>query len=167
MSRRPNLSSAAAIILRMSFSLATSVWMGTAAAPMAAATASCLPLISAQMTLAPSEANSAAMARPMPDPAPVMTATLFSSRINCFPGDNGIFSPSSESRDTLDDGRHPRLAAIEQAFFILHDGIRHFAGAQIGHGVAKDLLIIETQFRDDIECQLFRSAGIRIRMRGK
>ena len=52
---------------------------GTTASPSSSAVCSSRPLMSAASTLAPSRTNTAADARPMPDPAPVMTATLPSS----------------------------------------------------------------------------------------
>ncbi len=49
---------------------------GSPSLPISAAADSSCPLTSAHTTMAPSSANSSAEARPMPDPAPVTTATL-------------------------------------------------------------------------------------------
>ena len=83
-STRPKLSSAAANIASTAASLVTSTWNGTTASPSAAAVSSWPPLMSAAKTLAPSRTNTWAAARPMPDPAPVMTATFPSS--SAMPG---------------------------------------------------------------------------------
>ena len=78
-SSRPNVSTAAANIAFTSAACETSARTAIASWPISAAADSWCPLTSAQTTLAPSAANSSAEARPMPDPAPVTTATLPSS----------------------------------------------------------------------------------------
>src|SRR6478609_8796686 len=78
-STRPNASSAAANIASTSASLVTSTWNGTTASPSAAAVSSSRPLMSAASTRAPSRTNTLEHARAMPEPAPVITATLPSS----------------------------------------------------------------------------------------
>ena len=75
-SSRPNASTAAANIACTSAACETSACTAIASLPISAAADSSCPLTSAQTTLAPSSANSSAEARPMPDPAPVTTATL-------------------------------------------------------------------------------------------
>src|SRR6516162_3906011 len=70
------------------------------------ATSSSLPLTSAQTTLAPSAVKSSAMALPMPEPAPVMTAILFASRdpirlllpAVCHPDSEGALSRQLKPR---------------------------------------------------------------------
>ncbi len=54
----------------------TSTRNGTTASPSCSAVSSSWPVMSAARTLAPSRTNTAAEARAMPEPAPVMTAIL-------------------------------------------------------------------------------------------
>ena len=75
----PKASSAEANMASTDASSETSTRTGTTASPSASAVSSCLPLMSAASTLAPSRTNTSADARPIPDPAPVMTATFPSS----------------------------------------------------------------------------------------
>src|SRR4051794_17702067 len=78
-STRPKASRAAANMASTSASLATSTWKGTTDSPSSLAVSSCAPLMSAARTLAPSRTNTSAAAFAIPEPAPVMTATLPSS----------------------------------------------------------------------------------------
>src|SRR5256885_7776404 len=80
MSSRPKLSTAVASMRWMSALLATSVWTARQPSPRRLATSSWAPEMSAATTLAPSRWNASAVAAPMPEPAPVTTATLPSSR---------------------------------------------------------------------------------------
>ena len=79
-SSRPYVSTAAAIRFRTSSSFETSARMNVAAPPSASISrATAAPLSSCQSdttTLAPSRANSSALARPMPEPPPVTIAVL-------------------------------------------------------------------------------------------
>ena len=75
-SSRPNSVTAVAIIRSTSASCATSHCTGTTPSPTAAAVSFCAPLMSAATTRAPSRTKISTDALPMPDPAPVMTATL-------------------------------------------------------------------------------------------
>src|SRR5262245_20016258 len=80
-SSRPNLSSVARIALCTLDSSVTSVLIAIAPLPARWAVSSpAAPAISATTTRAPSRAKRTAVARPMPAPAPVMKATLPSSR---------------------------------------------------------------------------------------
>src|SRR3954471_4476215 len=78
-STRANASRAAANMASTSASDVTSTWNGTQASPSSAAVSFSAPLMSAARTLAPSRTNTSDAALAMPDPAPVMTATLPSS----------------------------------------------------------------------------------------
>ena len=74
---RPNSLTALSIMATHSASSATLAFTATMLPPMEATAASTASLCqSAATTLAPSATKSLAVARPMPDPAPVMTATL-------------------------------------------------------------------------------------------
>src|SRR5881397_3127076 len=75
-STRPNCSTAALITASTSASWVTSQCTGRTLAPSAAAVSFSPPLMSAATTLAPSRTNTLHDALPMPDPAPVITATL-------------------------------------------------------------------------------------------
>src|SRR5262245_20565978 len=75
----PKASRAAANMASTWASSVTSHWNGTTASPSASAVSFCRPLTSTARTLAPSRTNTCDAARAMPDPAPVMTATLPSS----------------------------------------------------------------------------------------
>ena len=85
MSTRPNVSTAACTIAATSSSRVTSTWQGTTASPSSDAVSFSAPLMSAASTLAPSRTKHRADALAMPDPAPVMTATLPSSWPIVFP----------------------------------------------------------------------------------
>src|SRR3990170_6195578 len=84
-SSRPQRSTVARTIPSTSAATDTSAWTEAASPPLSAicrATRSALsPSRSAHITFAPSWPNSAAVARPMPDAAPVTSATLSFSRI--------------------------------------------------------------------------------------
>src|SRR5690348_11311525 len=75
-SRRPNSSTAVRTIASTSASLVTSQCTARAPSPIAPAVSASAPLQSATTTFAPSRAKSCADALPIPEPAPVMTATL-------------------------------------------------------------------------------------------
>src|SRR4051794_30403269 len=75
----PNASCAAANIASTWSAFEMSTRNGTTASPSSAAVSFSRPLMSAARTRAPSRTNTSAVARAMPDPAPVMTATLPSS----------------------------------------------------------------------------------------
>src|SRR4051794_16389888 len=75
----PNASCAAANIASTSSAREMSTENGTTASPSSAAVSFSRPLMSAARTRAPSRTNTSAVARAIPDPAPVMTATLPSS----------------------------------------------------------------------------------------
>ena len=77
---RPNSETARSIIAATSDSLVTSAWNGTTASPASLAVSFSAPLMSAASTLAPSRTNAIVDAFAIPDPAPVITATLPSSR---------------------------------------------------------------------------------------
>src|SRR3954449_1461414 len=70
-----------------------STWNGTTASPSVAAVSSSRPLMSAASTLAPSRTNTSAVARAIPEPAPVMTAT--------FPSSSPMSGPPEEDREAL------------------------------------------------------------------
>ena len=72
----PNSATAAAIVAATSASDVTSQWNGTTASPSSAAVSFSAPLMSAASTLAPSRTKIFAEAFAIPDPAPVITATL-------------------------------------------------------------------------------------------
>ena len=78
-STRPNCSTAAAIMASTSASWVTSQCTGRTSPPTSAAVSCSAPLMSAATTLAPSRTKTLTDALPMPDPAPVITATLPSS----------------------------------------------------------------------------------------
>ena len=78
-SRRPNSSTAAATMAAMSSSLVTSQWNGSTPSPASAAVSFSAPLMSAATTRAPSRTKAFTDAFAIPEPAPVMTATLPSS----------------------------------------------------------------------------------------
>ena len=81
---RPKASLACCTICLTLSSSVTSVRTKRASAPASRALASpSVASISATTTLAPSATNSLAAARPMPEPAPVITATLPSRRFIC------------------------------------------------------------------------------------
>src|SRR6516165_674230 len=83
----PNASTAICTAASTSASTVTSQWMGTTASPISAAVSRSAPLKSAATTLAPSRTNTFADAFAMPEPAPVITATLPSnSPIDAPPG---------------------------------------------------------------------------------
>src|SRR2546423_12720465 len=75
----PKASRTAANMASTSSSVVTSTWNGTTASPSSAAVSFSAPLMSAANTLAPSRTNTSDAAFAIPDPAPVMTATLPSS----------------------------------------------------------------------------------------
>ena len=75
-STRPNCSIAVSNMAATSSSLVTSQWTGSTPSPTSAAVSFSAPLMSAATTLAPSRTNTFVEAFAMPDPAPVMTATL-------------------------------------------------------------------------------------------
>ena len=81
----PKASTAVAIIRSVSAASATSAAHGTATAPcdsiIATVSSTLGPRTSAATTCAPSAAKRSALARPMPDPAPVTMAILPSSNI--------------------------------------------------------------------------------------
>ena len=86
-STRPNSATAASNIAATSSSLVTSQCTGSTPAPTSAAVCSCAPLMSPATTFAPSATNSFVDALAMPEPAPVITATLpSSSPISFLPG---------------------------------------------------------------------------------
>src|SRR5713226_3337733 len=117
------------ICLTLSSSV-TSVCTKRASAPASRAVASpSVASISATTTLAPSATNSLADARPMPEPAPVITATLPTSRFICpSPSYTNLLllSPLGERNmtalplvDFLQRSSHEhRLVALGQAFGI-------------------------------------------------
>ena len=72
----PNSSSAACIIASTSDSCVTSQCTGNTPAPTSDAVSFSAPLMSAATTLAPSRTKIFVDALAMPEPAPVMTATL-------------------------------------------------------------------------------------------
>src|SRR6516164_3004273 len=78
-STRPKTSSAAANMASTWFSLVTSQRNGTTASPSSAAVSSSRPLMSAASTRAPSRTKARLQALAIPEPAPVITATLPSS----------------------------------------------------------------------------------------
>ncbi len=78
-STRPKASSAAANIASTWSSCVTSTRKGTTASPSEDAVSSSRPLMSAASTRAPSRTNTCDDDLPIPDPAPVITATLPSS----------------------------------------------------------------------------------------
>src|SRR5215510_4757288 len=85
-SRRPNVSSVARIAAWRLASSVTSVRMAMAPLPARCAVSSpATAAMSATTTLAPSRANSTAVARPIPVAAPVMKATLPARRAMQFP----------------------------------------------------------------------------------
>ncbi len=75
-SSAPNVSDALAIIASTSASWVTSQCTGCTASPSSFAVSSSAPLTSAATTLAPSRTNTCTDALPIPEPAPVTTATL-------------------------------------------------------------------------------------------
>ncbi len=79
-STRPNTSSARANMASTSASWVTSTWQGTTASPAWSAVSCSAPLMSAARTWAPSSTNNSVEAFAIPEPAPVMTATLPSSK---------------------------------------------------------------------------------------
>src|SRR5262245_53908320 len=79
-STRPNVRTAAAIMASTSASLVTSQCTARALPPNSAAVSCSAPLMSAATTLAPSRTNTLTDAFAIPDPAPVITATLPSNR---------------------------------------------------------------------------------------
>src|SRR3954471_17695393 len=79
-SSRPNSSTAARIVASTSASLVTSQWNGSTPGPSSVAVSASAPLMSAATTFAPSPAKIATDALAIPDPAPVITATLPSNR---------------------------------------------------------------------------------------
>ena len=92
MSRPPKRSSAVWTRSWTSSSLPASAWTARAAAPISAAVSS-WPLRSAQTTFAPSAAKRIALARPMPEPAPVTMAILSASLdgpVSVIPAKAGI-----------------------------------------------------------------------------
>src|SRR5262245_18631639 len=93
---RPNASRAAANMASTWASCVTSQRNGTTAAPSSFAVSCSRPLMSAANTRAPSRTKARAEARAIPEPAPVMTATLPSSS---FTGD-----PFSRMSDLSADG---------------------------------------------------------------
>ncbi len=78
-STRPNSSTAAAIKDSTSASFETSQCTGRTPGPISAAVSCSAPLMSAATTLAPSRIKTLTDAFAIPEPAPVMTATLPSS----------------------------------------------------------------------------------------
>src|SRR4051812_2885092 len=81
-SRRPNRSTVAAMRCSTDATSPASNSIASAASPMSAATFSASsPLTSPTVTCAPSSASRRAVAAPIPDPPPVMTATLPSKRL--------------------------------------------------------------------------------------
>src|SRR5262249_36072809 len=109
-SRRPNAFSAAEILPCTSAETATSAWTASAAAPIPAAVSSSLPLRSAQTTRAPSAAKSSAIALPIPEPAPVITATLSLNRTGAPPF--GVMCAGSTASRQLAP-REQRVGAFE------------------------------------------------------
>src|SRR4051794_2541956 len=75
----PNSATAACTAASRSDSLVTSQCTGTTSPPTSAAVSFSAPLMSAATTFAPSRANTFTDALPIPDPAPVTTATFPSS----------------------------------------------------------------------------------------
>ena len=67
-----------------------------------------IPSMSATTTAAPSLANRRAISRPMPDPAPVMSATLFAS----FPFLSGTVSPAAAARAMPDEISASDMASV-------------------------------------------------------
>src|SRR5215467_3594312 len=110
MSTWPNASLAPCTICLTLASSVTSVCTKRAPSPASRAAASpSVASISATTTLAPSATNSLADARPMPEPAPVITATLPIRRFIC--------SPPLPLVDLLQRSSHERcLIALGQAF---------------------------------------------------
>src|SRR5262245_10459463 len=80
-SSRPKCSSAACTAASTSDSLVTSQCTGSTASPRAAAVSFSAPLMSAATTRAPRSTNSRVDALAMPEPAPVIRATLPSSSV--------------------------------------------------------------------------------------
>src|SRR5690625_111313 len=80
MSRPPNCLRTSSSRRSTDASSATSASTAVAWSPIAAATSSWRPVMSARITRAPSAANFSAVARPIPEPAPVTSAVLPSSR---------------------------------------------------------------------------------------
>ena len=78
-STRPNVLTAVAMRASTSSSLVTSQWTGNTSPPTSSAVVCSAPLMSAATTLAPSRMNTLTDALAMPEPAPVMTATLLSN----------------------------------------------------------------------------------------
>src|SRR5262245_32998715 len=78
-STRPKVSRAAANMASTWASSVTSQWNGVTASPRASAVSFSRPLTSTASTRAPSRTNTCVEARAIPDPAPVMIATLPSS----------------------------------------------------------------------------------------
>src|SRR5439155_3630193 len=74
-----------------------STWNGTTASPSSAAVSFSRPLTSAATTRAPSRTNTSAVARAMPEPAPVTTATFpSSSPISGPPDVDGQLLPTAD-----------------------------------------------------------------------
>src|SRR3954449_2334061 len=95
----PKASCATANIASTSSAREMSTENGTTASPSSAAVSFSRPLMSAASTRAPSRTNTCAVARAMPDPAPVMTATLPSSSPTSGPPEpDGKSLPPADGR---------------------------------------------------------------------
>src|SRR4051794_7671442 len=130
-SSRPKRSTVVEMRFSTEVTSPASNWIPTAASPMSAATFSARsPSMSPTPTLAPSAASRRAVAAPMPDPPPVMTATLPSKRLS-----SGIaVAPLSSAElacDGADDGVR-RAGGLEAL------GCRDLAAGDLDDEVAVD-----------------------------
>src|SRR5512141_81579 len=113
-SSRPQRSTVPSVYALTAAASETSAPTANAASPSSRATASTASrLMSTQVTRAPSSANRMALARPMPEPAPVTMVTLPASRSPI-----AVAPPPSQSRPTLrhgiDTGPHDRAYCANQ-----------------------------------------------------